>query len=583
MTSIYRAPTADLEFLITRVLDFQSLRALPAFEGLDADTVRSVLVQGARFAEQVLAPINAAGDAQPARLVGDAVEYSPGFAAAYRQYCEDGWMGLDLPQRLGGQGMPRMLQAAFAEMTNGANLAFSMLPVTVRAAAKLLLAHGSAEQVDGLLPALIDGSCAATIAITEPQAGSDVGRIRCMAVETTGGGYQLSGTKIFISNADNDFTGQLLHMVLARTPNGAPGTRGLSLFMVPKITASQHRNGVRVVRVEHKMGLKASPTCVVEFDAAEAVRIGVAGRGLQAMFAMVNTMRLEVALQGVAIGGAAFNRALNHAMDRTQGGAPGQPPRPIIEHADVRRMLLLMRARVEALRALTLEAALQLDLGENHPDADAAAKALGLAQWLLPICKACATDAGLDVANLAVQVFGGSGYVTDTGVEQYVRDVRVGSIYEGTNGIQAIDLVTRKLIADRAARGREFLALIRAAVQAAPPVADIHAIRDAVAQGADLLERVSLQLLDWSAQGRAADIEAGAVAYLRLAGLVGGGWMWLRMVVRDSGSPDFDACKRASASFYAQYLLPEGELLARQTLLGAAGATLTNPQWQTGW
>jgi alkylation response protein AidB-like acyl-CoA dehydrogenase len=582
MTSIYRAPAADLEFLLTRVLDFAQLKALPAFEGLDADTVRGVLEQGARYAQTVLAPINAVGDAQPARLVNGGVEYSPGFAGAYRQYCQDGWMGLDLPQRLGGQGMPRLLQAAFAEMTNGANLAFSMLPVTVRAAAKLLLAHGAPELVDSLVPALIEGRCAATIAITEPQAGSDVGRIRSMAVEQPGGGFRLSGTKIFISNGDNDFTDQIVHMVLARTPDGAPGTRGLSLFVVPKLTAAKSANGVRVARVEHKMGLKASPTCVVEFDGAEAVRIGVAGRGLQAMFAMVNTMRLEVAVQGVAVGGAALNRAVQFALERAQGGAPAQSPVSIIEHPDVRRMLMLMRARVEALRALTLEAALQLDLAENHPQPEAAAKALGLSQWLLPICKACATDAGLDVANMAVQVFGGAGYVTDTGVEQYVRDVRVGSIYEGTNGIQAIDLVTRKLIADGAARCREFLAMIRASVHAAATVGGIEPVRQAVTHSADVLERVSLQLLDWSTQGRAADIEAGAVAYLRLAGLVGGGWMWLRMVASDSGAPDLNAIKRATALFYAQNLLPECELLARQATLGADAAP-SPAQWQAGW
>jgi len=275
-------------------------------------------------------------------------------------------------------------------------------------------------------------------------------------------------------------------------------------------------------------------------------------------------------------------KPVQFALERAQGGAPAQSPVSIIEHPDVRRMLMLMRARVEALRALTLEAALQLDLAENHPQPEAAAKALGLSQWLLPICKACATDAGLDVANMAVQVFGGAGYVTDTGVEQYVRDVRVGSIYEGTNGIQAIDLVTRKLIADGAARCREFLAMIRASVHAAATVGGIEPVRQAVTHSADVLERVSLQLLDWSTQGRAADIEAGAVAYLRLAGLVGGGWMWLRMVASDSGAPDLNAIKRATALFYAQNLLPECELLARQATLGADAAP-SPAQWQAGW
>ncbi|MBS0613715.1 MAG: acyl-CoA dehydrogenase [Proteobacteria bacterium] len=592
MSNSYRAPLADLEFLLLQVLDFARLQALPAFEGLDAQVVREVLKQGARFAEQVLAPLNAVGDEQPAQLLDGRLVYSPGFAQAYRQYSADGWMGLDLPVEFGGQGLPRLVQAAFGEMGNGANLAFSMLPAAVRGAARLLMAHGGEELAGKLIPALIDGRSGATIAITEPQAGSDVGRIQTTAVEQPDGSFKLTGTKIFISHADNDFSEQLVHLVLARTPGAAPGTRGLSLFLVPKIHEGA-RNGVRVARLEHKMGLKASPTCVLEFTAAHARRIGEPGRGLQAMFAMVNTMRLDVAVQGVAIGGAALNRALGYAQERLQGGAPDRPPRPIIEHPDVRRMLMSMRVQVEGLRALTLEAALQLDLGEHHPDSAAAARALGLAQWLLPICKACNTEMGLEVANLAVQVFGGHGYIHDNGVEQYVRDVRVGSIYEGTNGIQAIDLVLRKLIADGAQRCREFLALVREAVRAAEPRTspdatrevgepDLQAIRAAVAHGADQLERISMLFLDWSAQGRTADMEAGATAYLRLAGLVGAGWMWLRMASR-AGEGPLRKAKRSGAVFYARYVMIETDTLAQRAQLGDACMRQSVEQWQAGY
>ena len=590
MTS-YTAPLADLAFLLNEVLEVGRLRAIPAFAGVDADVIGSVLAGGARFSQEVLSPLNAAGDAHGAALIDGRVEYPPGFAAAYAQYAEDGWIGIDLPERVGGQGLPRLVQAAIAEMSNGANLAFSMLPVTVRAAARLLLAHAGEELVSRYVPSMIEGSCVATIAISESQAGSDVGRIQTAAHPQADGTYKLTGTKIFISNGDNEYSRQIAHMVLARTPGAAPGTRGISLFLVPKFAGmeagvgagARRRNGVRVARLEHKMGLKASPTCVVEFQDADGVRIGTEGRGLQAMFAMVNTMRLEVAVQGVAIAAAATARAIRHALERLQGGTPTERPPPIIRHPDVRRMLLTMRARSEALRALTYEAALQLDIGENDPDPDAAARALGLAQFLLPICKAYGTDTGLDIASLGLQVFGGYGYIRDTGMEQYIRDVRVGSIYEGTNGIQAVDLVTRKLIADRAARLRELLARIRADIDAARADASIAVIGDAVAQGADWLERASDGMLELADQGRGADVEAGAVAFLRLAGLVGGGWMWLRMAARATGASDFYCSKRICAEFYARSLLPEAELLMRQSLLGEGrAAELTAEHWLAG-
>jgi alkylation response protein AidB-like acyl-CoA dehydrogenase len=401
----YFAPIEDLAFLLSEVLELERLRALPAFAALDADIVKSVLTEGARFSQDVLSPINAPGDRVGSRLIEGKVHYPPGFADAFARYAADGWLGMDLPESVGGQGLPRVLQAAFAEMTNGANLAFSMLPVTIRAAARLLLAHGDAAVVEKFVPAMVKGDCAATIVISEPQAGSDVGRIRTLAVPKADGSYRLSGTKCFISNADNDFSPQIAHIVLARTPGAAAGTRGISLFLVPKYldgSGRRQRNGVQVLRIEHKMGLNASPTCVLEFTDAHAFRIGSEGRGLNAMFVMVNTMRLEVAMQGVAIGSAAMSRAIRYSFERVQ--------------PDVVRMLLTMRARTEALRALTLEAALQLDLSEHEGDDERRRNALGFAQWLLPICKAYASDLGFETANAALQVFGGYGYIKETGV-----------------------------------------------------------------------------------------------------------------------------------------------------------------------
>jgi alkylation response protein AidB-like acyl-CoA dehydrogenase len=580
----YIAPTDDLQFLLTRVLDLDRLRTLQAFDAFDEGVVRSILEEGARFSEEVLSPINGPGDECGAYLRDGKVEYPPGFAEAFARYAADGWLGVDLPARVGGQGLPRVLQAAFAEMSNGANLAFSMLPVTIRAAARLLLAHGAESVVQRFVPAMVNGDCAATIVISEPQAGSDVGRIQTLAVPQADGSFRVSGTKCFISNADNEFSPQIAHMVLARTAGAAAGTRGLSLFLVPKFLDAplgRVRNGVKVLRVEHKMGLKASPTCVVEFDASHGQRIGSEGRGLTAMFAMVNTMRLEVAMQGVAIAAAATGRALRYAFERLQGGAPEQPPRPIVRHPEVRRMLLTMRARTEGLRALTLEAALQLDLSEHADEDDERRRALGFAQWLLPICKAYASDTAFDIASMAVQVFGGYGYIRETGVEQYVRDVRVAAIYEGTNGIQAIDLLMRKLIADRGARLLEYLERMRADARAAAADAELAPIRSAVLDGATLLERVSNALLERAAQSRPADLEAGAAAYLKLAGLAGCAWMWLRMASKADGGSALHRSKRASARFFAQMLMPEATLHAAQALAGD-GAEPSDEEWMAG-
>jgi alkylation response protein AidB-like acyl-CoA dehydrogenase len=582
MSTTYHAPLADLEFLLEEVLDVDGLLALPDFAHVDRGIIRSVLAEGAKFAQEILGPTNGPGDQTGARLVDGRVEFPPGYAAAYEQYSRDGWLGLDLPASIGGQGLPRVVQASFAEMTNGANIAFSMLPVTLRAAARLLLEHGDDALVGCYGSGLADGTCAATIAITEPAAGSDVGRIRTQALPQPDGTYRLHGTKIFISNADHQLAPQIVHMVLARTPDAAPGTRGVSLFLVPKVVDGA-QNHVRVVRLEHKMGLKGSPTCEIEFAGAIGHRIGAEGRGLQQMFAMVNTMRLEVAIQGVGIAGAATARAVRYAIERLQGGAPDRAPTAIIEHPDVRRMLLTMRARTEAVRALTLEAALQLDRSEHLTDAPGRERARGLAQWLLPICKAWSSDTGFDVANLAIQVFGGHGYVRDAGVEQYLRDVRIASIYEGTNGIQAIDLLQRKLVGDGGARQREWLQVMRADLAATAANADLAAVRAGVGQAVDALERCSSELLTRSAGG-AAGIEGGAVAYLRLAGLVGGGWMWLRMAAVARSNSPLHRVKRRLADFYVAQLLPEHALHAQQALAGGA-ALATGPdatEWQAG-
>lgn len=564
MSLSYRAPVAELRYLLKHVLDVQSLSRLAEFADLDDATVESLLDEGARYCESVLAPLNATGDQVGSHLVDGRVRTPPGFAAAYRQLVDDGWLGLDMPREYGGQGMPRVVQAAFGEMLDGSNLSFGMQPITQRAAVRLFLAHASPALRQSYVTDLVSGRAGATIAITEAQAGSDVGRIQAMAHPLGDGRYRLSGTKIFISYGDQDFTDQILHMVLARTPNAAPGTRGLCVFLVPKLLAGTPAdNGISVRRVEHKMGLRASPTCVVEYDQSVAFPLSEEGRGLSAMFAMVNTMRLAVAVQGVAIASAATAEAERYAAERLQGGAPDAPPVPIAQHADVRAMLLQMRARTEAHRALTLFTAMQLDLAEHGSSDAERAVAQGHAQILLPVCKACGAELGFEVANLAVQVFGGHGYVADNGVEQYVRDVRVTSIYEGTTGIQALDLLQRKVLADDGGRLKVLLDVVRADLA---PGSGLLASETGLAVQL-LLDRT--QDLVALRKSSPRDVEAAALAYLRMTGIVLGAWMWCRMIAALPKGHPLEPGKRAAAEYYRRYCLPEAQLWALRSRIGA--------------
>lgn len=568
----YTAPLEDMRFLLEEVLDVGGVLGREPYDGVDVEVARAVLEQGGRFATEVLGPLNAEGDAVGSRLVDGAVQTPPGFQDAYRRYREAGWIGLDLPTEFGGQGLPLLIQAGIAEMTTGSCMAFSMLPLMGRAASRLLIGHANKRLKERLVPQLVSGRWTATICISEPQAGSDVGRITTRAVPRADGTWSLSGTKIFITFGDHDLAPQIVHMVLARTSGAPAGTRGLSLFVVPKFCLGSDmsvgaRNTASVTRVEHKMGLKASPTCVLNLDDAQGFMVGGEGSGLKTMFDMVNVMRLETGIQGLAVGGAATAKALAYAAQRTQGGAADAPPVPLVEHADVRRMLYTMRARVEAMRAMMFETALQLDLATTGRDAAERAAAKEQAQWMLPICKAFFTASGFEVANLAVQCFGGHGYVSDAGVEQYVRDLRIASIYEGTNGIQAFDLVVRKLINDDGRRYAEFVRRIRADLARFEDRGDLNEIHSAVSDGLARLERVSAVYLGLKPDVRR-DAEAGAAAYLALTGRVASAWMWLRMAAASTSESALHRRKRALAAFYANYLMPETLALERQAQCG---------------
>ena len=565
--SRHRPPLKESLFLLNHVIDWQQIFDLPEFAHVDVDLASAVLTEAAKFVTEVVEPINKIGDEQGSVLIDGQVQTADGFKDAYKHFAEGGWAGLDLPEQYGGQNLPLTVQLAFADMLNGACLSFSMLPIMLRAASCLLIEHGESELVGKIVPKLAAGEWGASICITEPQAGSDVGRIRSVAHVQEDGGYRLSGNKIFISYGDHDLTSQIIHMVLARTSDAPSGTQGISLFVVPKLSfETGESNGVSVSRLEKKMGLKASPTCVMNFDEAVAYRIGPEHRGLQCMFTMVNLMRLEVSIQGPAVASAAIDKALRYAEERAQGGSPDQPALSIIEHADIRRMLLSMRSRTEAMRALVYETAFYLDMSRHAQTETEAMEARRLAEFLLPVCKAYGSETGFEVANMAIQILGGHGYVSDAGVEQHVRDVRVAAIYEGSNGIQALDLVSRKLIKDSGARYQLLVKRFELDILESADFNEVDDIRNTLKDGMVILQDCSSYLLD---DGRSRlDIESGATDYLQLVGLLAGAWMSLRIAVAVLKNRK-ELQKLDFAKYYCQDLIPKAMLFQKRIKIGA--------------
>ena len=578
----YIPPLDDFRFLMEEVFDLSTILGSEHYPEADAGLVRAVLEEAARFTRDILGPTNAIADEIGSRFIDDAVRVPGIWQDVYKQYGENGWIGLNLPERFGGQNLPFVVQAPVAEMVTGACMAFSMLPLMGRAAAKLLIAHADAELQHVVVPKLAAGDWAATICITEAVAGSDVGRIRTRAVPLDERTWSLTGSKIFITFGDHDLTKQIVHLVLARTPDAPPGTRGLSLFLVPKWEfdpdgSLKNRNPVAVGSTEHKMGLHASPTCVLNLDKAKGFLVGQVGSGLKAMFEMVHVMRLETGIQGLGVASAATRRALSYAAERLQGGPADAAPVAIIEHADVRRMLCTMLARVEAMRAMMFDVAMQLDLATVLVDPAGRDRAARQADWLLPVCKAFFTATGFEVVNLALQCFGGHGYVKDTGMEQYVRDLRIAAIYEGTNGIQAFDLVVRKHIHANGRYYAEFTERIRADLERAHGRADLAELSAAVADTLGRADRVSAAYLDGGAEQRR-DAEGGAAAYLALLGRLASAWMWLRMAAVANGESALHRKKRKLAKFYMSYLLPEVEALEQQAYPGRATTSITQEE-----
>jgi alkylation response protein AidB-like acyl-CoA dehydrogenase len=490
----------------------------------------AIIDEAARLAEDVLAPFNTAADRAGCSLENGRVQTAPGHRAAWDGFVAGGWPSLALPEEFGGQGLPLLLQSACEELFNRGSAAFMMLPTGLRCAGRLLLAHGDEALKAEWLPCLVSGEWGATICISEPDAGSDLARIRTMATPQPDRSWRISGEKIWISFGDHDLTVRIGHILLARTPDAAPGTRGLSLFLVPNLTDGAP-NGIVVRRIEEKLGMHASPTCALGFEEAQGTLIGELGRGLPQLFAMISAMRISVGSQGVGLATLAAETALTYADERRQGGSADAPPLPIAAHADVQRMLLGMAARTQVTRGLVLACSAAADLAEHEVDAGARSEAAALLRWLLPITKNFGAETGFAVASEAIQVLGGAGYTREWPVEQALRDSRVLAIYEGTSGMQALDLLHRCLWREEGVPLHAFLKAARADAAAHDETTEAGSLRAVL----DRLDEASERLRALRNDVRAA--EAGAYHYLTLASLAATGWIALRLLGQSGATP----------------------------------------------
>lgn len=565
---VFDPPTREMLFTLRRIGGLAEVAALPGHEQAGEDLVAAVLEEAARFAREVLAPLNPGGDRQGARMSAEGVMMPDGFAAAYRGFAEGGWMSLPFDPDYGGQGLPWLVSTAVSEMWHAANMSFALVPMLTQAGIELISRYGSPEQKDRYLGKLISGEWTATMDMTEPQAGSDLGLIRTRAEPAGDGSWRLTGQKIFITNGDHDLTDNIVHVVLARTPGAPEGTRGLSLFLAPKLLPDGSRNDLRAVRLEEKLGIHASPTCVMAYGddgGCIAEMLGEPQRGLAHMFTMMNNARLSVGLQGVAVAERARQKALAHARERRQGKGPdGSGPVPLTAHADVRRMLMTMKARTEAARGLLYHTAALMDLSARHPDDGARAAAAAELALLTPVVKGWCSEGGIEVADLAVQVHGGMGYIEETGAAQHLRDARIAAIYEGTNGIQAHDLVGRKVLGDGGKAARALMERMRHAqgrVQAATATAPLA---PAFASALAALQSATDWILGHGEAPHA--VGAAAMPYLRLMGLVTGGWCLLREALAEDAPPG----KPQTAAFYVRHLLPQAVAQAEAVVAGPA-------------
>ncbi len=558
----YRSPAAELRFHLDHVTGFARLARTDRFAEATADTVDAVLSEAARLCDDVIAPLNRSGDLYPARLENGVVRTSPGFAEGYRAIAEGGWVGLAADPRWGGAGLPLALATAVGDMMSGACLALQLNPLLTQGQIEALERHGTPELQALYLPRLVSGEWSGTMNLTEPQAGSDVGALRTRAEPAGDGTFRITGEKIYISWADADFLPNVCHMVLARLPDGAPGTKGLSLFMVPRHIPDRdghpgQRNTLRILKLEHKMGLHGSPTAVMAFEGATGWLVGPPHGGMACMFTMMNNARLGVGVQGIGVAEAAFQQALDWAATRKQGRVDGTGA--IVEHADVRRMLAQIKADLFAARAIAMDCAVSLDMAEATGDGPWISRAA----FLTPIAKAFGTDVGHDVAQIGIQVHGGMGFIEETGAAQFARDIRVTQIYEGTNGIQALDLVGRKLADGGEAAGRLLDEVLDIAARARAKLPDLA---EPVWQAAETLREAT----DWLV-AHPADRGAGAVPYLRAFARVLGARAHLQAALAGDGA------RARLAAFYVRRLLPEHVGLLAQARDGSEALLSVSP------
>ena len=583
----YVAPLRDMQFVLHELLEVESaLKELPKHSDLDVDTMNQVLEEGGKFAANVIFPLNHSGDREGCKLDVNThtVQAPAGFHEAYKQYVEAGWPALSCDPEFGGQGLPIVLNNSFYEMLNSANQAWTMYPGLSHGAYECLHAHGTAEQKALYLPKLVAGTWTGTMCLTEPHCGTDLGLLKTKAAPQADGSYQLTGSKIFISAGEHDLSENIIHLVLARLPDAPPGTKGISLFIVPKfIPDSQGKIGARnpifCGAIEHKMGIHGNATCQMNLDAAQGWLIGEPNRGLNAMFVMMNAARLGVGMQSLGLTEVAYQNALIYAKDRTQGRsltgvkAEDKTADPIIVHPDVRRMLLTARAYAEGGRAFTSYVALLIDRELNHPDEEVRKEAADEVSLLTPIVKAFITDNGWIATSEAMQVYGGHGYIAEWGMEQYVRDARINMIYEGTNTIQSLDLLGRKILMDNGEKLRHFGEKIRHFVEAHGSSEEMSEFVTPLADLGDKVTKLTMEIGMKAFQNRD-EVGAAAVPYLRVVGHLVYAYLFARMAKialdkQDSGDK-FYVAKLATARFYFARLLPETVMLIRQARSGSA-------------
>lgn len=571
--SDYRPPVEDLAFVLEHVAGYPEIAQLPGLEHADVETVVGLLEEAGSFISEVVAPLNVASDTEGSQRQSDGTVKTPtGFKDAYRKYVDAGWGSLPFTETYGGGSFPWSVGLAIQEMLTSASMGFALCPLLTQGAIDAILAYGSDEQKQTFLPNMISGEWTGTMNLTEPHAGTDVGALTTKAVKRDDGTYAISGQKIFISYGDHDLSDQIVHLVLARTPDAPAGTKGISCFIVPKRIVGDdgslgERNGVNTLSLEHKLGIHGSPTCVLEYDDATGYLIGEENMGMRIMFVMMNNARLSVGLQGVALAERAYQASVDYAVERIQGRAIGATKdSPIIDFPDVRRMLMTQKATIAAMRRLMYLNAGQMDVSHFHPDEKVRERASEIVGLLTPICKSWGTDMGFELTSTALQVFGGMGYIEETGVAQHLRDVRITAIYEGTNGVQAADLVGRKLPVREGRSVLEFLASMREVDGELEAAGDAFAsIRSNLTTQLDALSSATM----WMFQNGLTDPNAalaGSSPYQRMWGLVLGGWLMARTALAAVGT-DRATSEFVLAKFYAEQILPQAV-----GLLGAATA-----------